>query len=572
MDRRRHLAVTRPLRGLFLPLLILATGSVLAGAAEPWGTDTNAGDGPKLIKATAPHLVRIVDASEAERPALIEAYANGPAAAQIEAVKRFRNPELHALFRALARHEDWKVRHRALYALEYYDDPEDLPLAFAALGHEEPRLREKAALTAIKLWDRKGARALEGDPEALVAARLDAERDPHVAAAVDALLLRMDGKLDVRRVHAEHLEKRADGLLIAPFLSGMNNVSQVAPSYRKQGDSRSGGSSAAKLPVGPFTTPIVRFGEEARSGMSLQPFANLRGGGSTYHTGLDVGACLDGAGFYALAPGVVKFVHTGSDMGTLIVVQHPLGDKRTVNAVYMHGGDTVFVDAGDRVETGQLLTTMGMGYGIENGGHYAHLHFGLYPGDFSTTHNYGYRAVSAGLVDWYDPAHYVPLWVDLYRPLISPLHSRAALGKTVDLLRDGKYGAAYDKAEDHGETGAALRVELKEAVGGAVARAEAIRDRGYPERALAFLEETARAAKGIPGADAVSDAAKAWKKDEDLKRAIKGEKKLHDVEREAMDLVGRPDEARALWAELLEAYADTCLEGRIRHRLESVGG
>ena len=68
----------------------------------------------------------------------------------------------------------------------------------------------------------------------------------------------------------------------------------------------------------------------------------------------DVGASLDGAGYYAPADGVVKLVHSGSDMGTLIVVQHHLGNKATVNGVYMHGGDTVFVKAGERVTCGSV--------------------------------------------------------------------------------------------------------------------------------------------------------------------------------------------------------------------------
>ncbi len=59
--------------------------------------------------------------------------------------------------------------------------------------------------------------------------------------------------------------------------------------------------------------------------------------------------------------GIVKLIHTGSDMGTLIVLQHHLGGKALVNSVYMHGGDTVFVKAGQRVTCGQLLGTMGSG-------------------------------------------------------------------------------------------------------------------------------------------------------------------------------------------------------------------
>src|SRR5205085_834153 len=95
--------------------------------------------------------------------------------------------------------------------------------------------------------------------------------------------------------------------------------------------------------------PLLQWDEEEVQGTSLQPFANLRQNGTVHHTGKDVGACLDGAGFYAAADGVVKFVESGGDMGTLIVLQHSPDGASLVNAVYMHGGDAVFVKAGERV-------------------------------------------------------------------------------------------------------------------------------------------------------------------------------------------------------------------------------
>jgi murein DD-endopeptidase MepM/ murein hydrolase activator NlpD len=98
-------------------------------------------------------------------------------------------------------------------------------------------------------------------------------------------------------------------------------------------------------------------------------------------------------------------------MGTLLVVEHHRAAKELVNAVYMHGGLQVFVEAGEKVTAGQLLGTQGLSFSIENGGHFAHLHLGLYPGPFSLTHNYGYKPASAGLDDWLDPAKVLPEWI-----------------------------------------------------------------------------------------------------------------------------------------------------------------
>jgi hypothetical protein len=47
---------------------------------------------------------------------------------------------------------------------------------------------------------------------------------------------------------------------------------------------------------------------------------------------------------------------------------------------------------------------MGLGYSFENGGHFAHLHLGMYPGPFQPDHNYGYKHASEGLDDWLDPS------------------------------------------------------------------------------------------------------------------------------------------------------------------------
>ena len=73
--------------------------------------------------------------------------------------------------------------------------------------------------------------------------------------------------------------------------------------------------------------------------------------------------------------------------GLFVTIKHGNG----VRSGYFHLSG-INVSSGEKVKAGQLLGSMGMGYSIENGGHYAHLHYGLYPGSFSTTHNYGYRS------------------------------------------------------------------------------------------------------------------------------------------------------------------------------------
>ncbi|MEN8150135.1 MAG: HEAT repeat domain-containing protein [Planctomycetota bacterium] len=477
-------------------VLLLATAA-FAGDPVGWGADINAGSGPKLIEGVRPALAAIVAAGD-DRDALIADFVAKRGLADIEAVKRFRNPELYALFVALLDHEDWHVKHRALYALEYYGKPEVVGRAWALATHKAPRMREKAVLTALRLW--------AGKPSTKeVAARLAVETDPHVRACLEALHARTRKKLPVDRVYEEVVVTGPDGLTLTPFLSGMNNARKVAPGFTPKRSMKGGGGKASKGGASKrWTGPILGWGEEEVSGTSLQPFANLRRNGTYYHLGQDVGACLDGAGYYAIADGVVRLVSGGSDMGTLIVTQHSPDGKMLVNSVNMHGGDTVYVKPGEKVRCGQLLGTMGMGYSIENGGHFAHLHFGLYSGTYSDTHNYGYRPVKAGFGDWLDPEKFLPPWMERSAPLITGLPERTrANGRVLDAIDDGELGKAFKalgRLKDEAEKRRFTKL-LTDAIDTILARAESQRKAGHADWADRFLAEQAKKTKGIPGAD-----------------------------------------------------------------------
>jgi murein DD-endopeptidase MepM/ murein hydrolase activator NlpD len=560
--------------------VLLSTALLPAFAADPvgWGGDVNTGSGPKLVARARPHLLAIVEADEDARPALIAEFAKSHAYPLIEAVKRFRNPELMPLFVALLDHENWKVQHRALFALEGYRDGSVLGRAWEiANTAEEARLREKAVITCLELWDdaSKGERPAGLDGK--IVARLSAEPDRHVRSCLTALRAHVAGKLECKRVHIEHVHEEPDGLLWTPFLASMSEAKNVAPGYKAKSGMQSGGGKASKLGAAPFwTTPLLGFGDEEVKGTSLQPFANLRGGGKIYHTGLDIGACLDGAGYYAAADGVVRLVSTGTDMGTMLVTQHSTDGKALVNAVYMHGGDVVFVKAGEKVRAGQLLGSMGMGYSIENGGHFAHLHYGLYPGSFSTTHNYGYRSVSAGLADWTDPARFLPLWIERTRPLVPEFEGLGTAATTVmALARGGALERAWSAAEKlSGDDGERVREALAAVPAEIERRANAERARGYPRLALAVLEDSAKSAKGIPGIERLPKLASEWKADAVFDGALAADAAVSKLEQKEIKLLaakGGREKARVAWRKLLEEHGGTPVRARIERKLELLG-
>lgn len=559
-------------------VIVGLAAAAFAGDLVGWGSDLNTGDGPKLIETHRAALAAIVKAAPAARPAAIKSFVDAHALDAIEVVKRCRNPELFELDIALLDHADWRVKHRALYALEYFRDASVVAKAAKLFAHENVRVRERAALTALKLWPDKGEPPGAADVKKLVAERLTVEPDAHVRACLEAISARAAGKLAVERVYEEFCVAGADGLKLTPFLDGMDKVGAVAPGYKAKGVSEQGGADASKSGASAtWTTPLQLWDDEEVKGTSLQPFANLRQNGTVYHTGKDVGACLDGSGYYAAADGVVRFVHSGSDMGTLVVVQHSPDGKSLVNAVYMHGGDTVFVKAGDRVKAGQLVGTMGMSYSIENGGHFAHLHYGLYPGPFSATHNYGYKPVSAGLADWIDPAKFLPRWVARTKSAVGDLPALdASLAKAVEAARAEDFAKALkeiDAALAKKDASDALRADadkLRKAVDAAPAailkRAETIRDSGYPEAAMASLAAAAPRVAGLADAASVTGALEQWRKDPAMKKALEGEKEIEATEAAAQKLAGKKDNAAkiaAMWKKLLDAYGDTCLKTRI---------
>ncbi len=168
------------------------------------------------------------------------------------------------------------------------------------------------------------------------------------------------------------------------------------------------------------------------------------------------------------------------------------------------------------------------------------------------------------------------MWIALGRPLVEgPRGAVPALAKAEARLADGKHGAAYVEAGkvDH-PSAATLRAQIELAVSGAVKRAEALRDLGYPKRALDLLVRHAASCKGVPGVDAVNEAARVWKRDPTFKAALKGETRIVKAEAQVAKLAGRSGtaaEAAAVWDALLANLGDSCLAARLQALRKGAG-
>ncbi|MSR45693.1 MAG: hypothetical protein EXS13_01270 [Planctomycetes bacterium] len=389
-----------------------------AAVADSWGADVNRGAGPKLIDAVDGELLTFVRLAPAARTKRAPELAKKRATAAIEGWKRFRNPELIELARACLDHSDWHIVHRALHWLVALQDRASLARALTLIDHAQPLLRERALLATLDLWDdERGSVTLGGDPSAYLSARRDREKDPHLRAVYAALLTRIDGSRPPQTLAQEVRQTRKDRLVWTPFLSGASQIGTIAvdaPIKPTIGEERA--TPASAISASKFMWPLLQHEREEVANLMLQPFGKPRREGALFHTGIDFGGCRDGSGYYAIAAGVVRSVDSGGTAGTRFVLEFRRDDASPsgslVNAVYMHASARVFVQAGETVQCGQLLGTMAESYSFENGGHFAHLHFGLYPGPYNPNHNHGYQPAAFGLDDWFDPSVVMPQWVD----------------------------------------------------------------------------------------------------------------------------------------------------------------
>jgi hypothetical protein len=481
-------------------LLLLAFSSP---ALAQWGRDTDPGMARQMLQAVEPDLARLLAGGDPS--AFVEKHGSE----RIEAIKRFRSPELRPLFELLLAHSDWHVQHRALLALESLGDPAAVDAILPLLEHPHRRLREKAAIALLRIWDGR-----KHDLAPLLAN----EEDFHVKRCLEALARRVDGTLPVVVLSRETILGGSGGLLLAP--------------YAERGgthEPRTNGKGAP-LPSTRWVHPLLGWGEEEVIDAPLRAF------GEGYDA-VDKGANLDGAGVYAATDGIVRSVAAGE-----IVLEHQTPKRDVLRAVYRHTGAVVFVEPGDRVTPGQLLGTIGMGFTAENGGVLAHLEYRIGP---PAPPNY-------------DPERFLSLWIDRTTPLLPPLRPlHPSLRSAAREAENGAYGKAASlatRARDAAEPGGEAHADavyllglLAAVPGKGVARARRLRDAGYPGDALRELELL----------DAKAEIA-AWRADAAFETALKGEAKLEAAERRA---------DAALLRRLLAEYGDTCLRPRIEERL-----
>jgi murein DD-endopeptidase MepM/ murein hydrolase activator NlpD len=164
-----------------------------------------------------------------------------------------------------------------------------------------------------------------------------------------------------------------------------------------------------------IVAPIDRYGERK----TLKYFGKLVTSADTakevcgknytgYHTGDDLEIFSDeidkDVPVYSIADGKVRQVGHTNGYGGLIVIQYTLNNQ-IVTAYYGHIVlSSATIKAGDLVQAGQQIATLGKQCSSETDGERKHLHFAIHQG--TSINVKGYVQTQAELSAWIDPKNY----------------------------------------------------------------------------------------------------------------------------------------------------------------------
>ncbi|MFA4985939.1 MAG: peptidoglycan DD-metalloendopeptidase family protein [Candidatus Brocadiia bacterium] len=339
-------------------------------------------------------------------PKLLEAKAKYDASAKEFAQEWFpkgigvllRVPEQHLLpvFRAGLAGDDWFVKFRTLRWLADMRDAESADSFVAALSDSNSLVRETAAIGLCLVIDPK---TYKGKYAAKIAECAKKEENKFVCAALSASVALLEKK-SLPEAIWERFASGKPGMTVQPYVNGFAiPAGYVEKQYSKDG-------KAAIQVALEWGYPVSGFHRKIIPGVSSVPFGALKTP-TVFHLGEDVAWLEEGAGVFAIADGCVRHVQHYGDWGGLIIVEHRISEKESCCALYGHCGKNIFAKVGEVVKKGQLLGTMGLSFSLENGGHAAHSHFGMFKGTFAAEKCVGYRNSAAGKEDFLDPFQFL---------------------------------------------------------------------------------------------------------------------------------------------------------------------
>ncbi len=131
-----------------------------------------------------------------------------------------------------------------------------------------------------------------------------------------------------------------------------------------------------------LTAPVRDYLDASRSSFGKYVGKGAKAFAGSHHVGDDVAWFRDGQAVVAIGNGVVRRAGCTHSWGYIIIVEHAAADGSRFCSLYAHLGPFVHVKAGDIVKKGQKIGVVGRSHTWENGGYWAHLHFGIHKGSY----------------------------------------------------------------------------------------------------------------------------------------------------------------------------------------------
>ncbi|HYF48861.1 MAG TPA: M23 family metallopeptidase [Planctomycetota bacterium] len=104
---------------------------------------------------------------------------------------------------------------------------------------------------------------------------------------------------------------------------------------------------------------------------------------NSVHIGDDCGWQKELRTIVSIGPGLVRQVSYIPTWGHLVVIEHRFADGQRFCSLYGHLSPFLLVKPGDVVSAGQKIGSIGRQLSSDNGGYFAHLHFGIHSGPYS---------------------------------------------------------------------------------------------------------------------------------------------------------------------------------------------
>ncbi len=298
---------------------------------------------------------------------------------------RYESSRLRAATLALVDSSEKKVRHAAAAALTYQGPgtEESRKKVAGMLAHQDPVVRELAAefltwhgssaeIPVLKTAteSEKDSFALASMRAALAAVERRKGRAPGPAPAPESFepIWKYDGQSPTPEFRLERegqLKEQARRLAI-PLMPAMAEF-----------------EDASKAPPAVALVPPVRdYFDAARSSYGQYVGKNAGAFGNSTHVGDDVAWFRDGQAVVAIGNGVVRRAGCCHSWGYIVILEHIAPNGSKFCSLYAHLGPFVHVKPGDVVRKGQKIGVVGRSRTWENGGYWAHLHFGIHKGSF----------------------------------------------------------------------------------------------------------------------------------------------------------------------------------------------